>query len=218
MICQCQSENRSLIDLRNKQLIDRDMKIIVKEVLFNKQCTRLWLDGNRLTSIGASVLSSALNNNNTLERLYLYGNSISDIGLKYLCKTLSMHNKTLKILGLQQNQITDLGAEHLSQMLKLNKSLTALWLDQNDISDKGVKFLSNALQYSNSSLQYIDLSRSRLITDVSVGYIEDIIKFNKTITEISLYDCNLSRTAKDKLKIAIKSRKTVSIYLNSWNE
>jgi Ran GTPase-activating protein (RanGAP) involved in mRNA processing and transport len=181
------------------------MKIIVEKCLINKQCKRLWLSGNKITSIGASILASALNYNTSLERLYLHGNSISDIGVKYISKTLSFNNKTLKILGLQQNHITDLGAEHLAQMMKVNKTLTGLWLDNNQISDKGIKLISNALHNPYSAIEYID-------------YIIDIIKFNKSITEISLYDCTLSKTAKDKLKKASKLKKNFIIYLNSWNE
>jgi len=218
MIIQSQSENRSLVNLRYKQLIDRDMKIVVQQVFLNRQCTRLWLDGNRITSVGASILASALNSNNTLERLYLYGNSISDIGVKYLSRALSNNNKTLQILGLQLNQITDLGIEHLSQMIQINKTLTGLWLENNHITDKGIRILSNALKNLNSFLQYIDLSKNRLITDLSVDYIIDIIKFNKSINEISLYDCSLSEIGKEKIKKAAKSKKNFSIYLNSWNE
>jgi Ran GTPase-activating protein (RanGAP) involved in mRNA processing and transport len=184
----------------------------------NKQCQRLWLNGNRITAIGASILASALHENNTLERLYLADNKIADRGIKYLSKVLSTNNNTLKILALQQNGITDLGVEFLCQMIQTNKTLISIWLDNNNISDKGVKLISNALQFHNSTLQFIDLSKNISITDVSLDYIIDIIKHNRSLTELSIYDCNLSRSAKDKLRKAAKLKKTFSISLNTWNE
>lgn len=194
------------------------MKIIIQELFIKKQFTRLWLDGNHLTSFGASILASALNFNTSLERLYLYGNSISDIGIKYLSKTLSNSNKTLKILGLQQNQITDLGIEHLSQMIQLNKTLTSLSLDFNLITDKGIKILTNALINSNSSLQFISFSNNKFITDVSQDYFINLIQLSKSINEISLHHCSLSKLTKEKIKKIAKLKKNFSIYLNNWNE
>jgi Ran GTPase-activating protein (RanGAP) involved in mRNA processing and transport len=211
-------QNGSLVDLRNKQLIDRDLKIIIQEIFIKKQFTRLWLDGNHLTPIGASILSSALINNNTLERLYLSGNSISDIGIKYLSKALSNSNKTLKILGLQQNQITDLGIEHLSQMIEKNTTLISLSLDFNLFTDKGVKILINSLINSKSSIQFIGLSNNKFITDVSCDYLINLIQFNPTINEICLYHCSLSKSTKEKIRKISRLKKNFSIYLNNWNE
>ena len=212
------SENNSFIDLRNKGLIDRDMKIIVEEILMKKQIKRLWLNENQFTHIGASILSSALNLNHHLERLYLYGNSISDIGLKYISKSLSNSNKTLKILDLQKNEITDLGIQYLSSMIYHNKTLTSLSLDSNLFTDKSIKALSNSLINSNSSIEYLGLSNNLFLTDLSFEYLSNLIKLSKSINEITLYHCSFSKLIKEKLKKLSKEKKHFSIYLNNWNE
>jgi len=103
-------------------------------------------------------------------------------------------------------------------MILLNKTLNAIWLDNNFISDKGIQLLSNSLINSNSSIEYIGLSNNKLINDLSFDYFINIIKFNKSINEISLYDCNLSILTKDKIKNASKLRTNFIIYLNTWNE
>ncbi len=211
-------QNGSLVNLRNKQITDQDLKIIIQEIFIKKQFTRLWLDGNYLTPIGASILSSALSYNHTLERLYLSANLISDIGVKYLSKALSNSNKTLKVLGLQQNHITDLGIEHLAHMIEKNTTLLSLSLDFNLFTDKGMKILTNSLIHSNSSIQYLGLSNNQFITDASFDYLQNLIQFNRTINEISLYHCSLTKSTKDKIKKISRSKKHFEIYLTNWNE
>lgn len=212
------NENNSFIDLRNRGLIDRDMKIIVEEILVKKSIKRLWLNENQFTHIGASILSSALAFNHHLERLYLYGNSIADIGVKYLSKSLLNSNKTLKILDLQKNGITDLGIQYLCSMIHHNKTLTSLSLDWNLFTDKSMKVLSNSLINSNSSIEYLGLSNNQFLTDLSFDHLANLIKLSKTINEMTLYHCSFSKSIKEKLKKLSKEKKNFSIYLNNWNE
>ncbi|CAF4427979.1 unnamed protein product, partial [Adineta steineri] len=88
-----QYNDRSLMDLRRQELTDQDMKIVVQNIQINTQCERLWLDYNKITSIGLSILANGLNNNNnTLQQLSLSNNAISDDGIHSLVKSLATHN------------------------------------------------------------------------------------------------------------------------------
>ena len=194
------------------------MKVIVEQILVEKQITRLWLDSNQFTPLGASILATALSFNIYLERLYLNDNFISDIGLKYLSKALSNSNKTLKILDLQKNQITDLGIEHLSEIIRKNSTLKSLSLDWNLFTDKSMKILSNAFSNCNSSIEYLGLSNNQFITDLSYDYLVHLIQMNKSINEISLHHCQLSKSFKEKIRKICKDKKNLSIFLNNWNE
>jgi hypothetical protein len=167
---------RSQIDLRGQNLIDEDMKIIIEKAIINKKCSELHLQNNKITSNGALIIASGLQNNITLQKLWLDSNNISDIGVHSLTKILSENNSSLKMLGLNSNNITDEGARHLAEMLKINKTLTFLRLTQNSITDQGVQYLANA---HNNILESIDLSSNTFITDLSIDYLVQMIIRNQ---------------------------------------
>jgi len=66
---------------------------------------------------------------------------------------------TLTTLNLQNNLISDNGAQALSEALKINSSLTTLNLKSNLIGDSGAQTLAQALK-SNSSPTTLDLRRN----------------------------------------------------------
>ena len=211
-----QSQMDSMIDLENQELTDYDMDTIVKEVIKKGQCNKLWLPGNKITFVGASILAAGLQNNSTLERLFLYSNFLTDKGVKSLSTSLAMNNNVLKILNLQETEITDCGAEYLADMLKQNTMLTVLWLSKNKISDSGVHRLANSLAHYNHTLECLDLSKNR-ITDSSVDALQDMIRHNQSLDELSLYDCNLSRVGKETLKKTARTKKEFKIFVNNWD-
>ncbi|CAM4819388.1 unnamed protein product [Rotaria magnacalcarata] len=190
LIAQCSP--RARIDLCSKQLEDEDIEIVVNEAIINKRCAWLELGGNKITHIGVSILADALLDNNALLTLNLYRNCVSDIGVKYLVKTLSSNNHTLKELSLSQNGITDTGVEYIVNMLKTNRTLIQLWLNGNDISDRGVRLLAKVLGNENSTLKELYLSSNKSITDSSIDPLWDMIKRHQPLKKLYICDCNLS--------------------------
>jgi len=197
----------SSICLDEMELIDQDMIIVVKQAINNKQCKFLSLQSNKITSIGASIIAEALNNNNTLETLYLGNNYISDNGIDSLVNILSTHNNTLKTLVLQKNRITDKGAKRLAQMLEVNQTLIWLYLGENEISDEGVRILSKAIENQNNTLEMLVLSSNKLLTDFSVDYLLQMIKYNQSLKKLWIDDCNLSEAGKQRLNKIQQSKK-----------
>jgi hypothetical protein len=55
-----QCDDRSTVDLREQNVNDEDMEIVVKEAVINKQCKKLELSNNQITSVGASIIAKAL--------------------------------------------------------------------------------------------------------------------------------------------------------------
>jgi Ran GTPase-activating protein (RanGAP) involved in mRNA processing and transport len=208
----------SMIDLGFQQLTDWDMNSIIQQVIINKQCTKLWLPGNTITSAGASILASGLSNTNRLERLYLSGNCLSDKGVKFLADELVNNKQTLKILNLQDNAITDLGVEYLSDMLTKNTALISLSLDKNRISDVGVRLMACTLEKYNNTLEHLDLSANNGITDMIVPILYQMIKCNRSLNELSIHSCNLSRKGKEQLRKATAIKQNLNVYVNSWTE
>ncbi len=202
-----QSYIHSSICLDEMELIDQDMEIVVKHAINNEQCKFLSLQSNKITSIGATILAEALNNNNTLEALYLGNNYISDDGIDSLVNILSNHNNTLKILVLQKNRITDKGVRYLSQMLEVNQTLIWLYLGENEISDEGIRILSKVIENQNNTLEMLVLSSNKLLTDLSIDYLLQMIKHNQSLKKLWIDNCNLSQTGKQKLDEIQQSKK-----------
>jgi Ran GTPase-activating protein (RanGAP) involved in mRNA processing and transport len=153
-----------------------------------------------ITSHGVSIIALGLQNNTTLQKLWLDVNRVSDIGVDSLTKILSQNNSTLKMLGLNSNGITDEGARCLAEMLKTNKILTFLRLSHNSISDQGIELLADALTHHNNSLESIDISSNKLVTDLSIDYLVQMIMRNQRLSSLSLPDCGLSENGKQRFR------------------
>jgi Ran GTPase-activating protein (RanGAP) involved in mRNA processing and transport len=205
LIEQCKS--RSEVNLKEKNLNDEDMKIVVKEAIINKQCKILDLRRNRITSVGASIIAEALNNNTTLERLNLSRNSLCDKGVHSLTKTLSLNNSKIQLLDLQSTGITDEGVGYLAEMLKTNTTLGYLALGWNEISDLGVQRLANVLTHHNTTLKALYINTNKLVSDSSVDALAKMLKQNRTLKCLKIEDCNLSEKGKEKLRQIAQSKK-----------
>ncbi|CAF3375013.1 unnamed protein product [Rotaria socialis] len=206
-ISKCHS--RTTVDLSKQQLLDRDLKTVVKQALTEKECTRLDIGYNSITSVGASIVADALKQNTTLEELNFHNNCVSDLGVHSLAKVLSSNTSIVKSLELGSNGITDKGAEHLAEMLKTNRSITWLAL----AGDRGVRLLANTVNHQNSNLLILSLHVNKSISDASVDAIIDILQHNRSLKKLWMQDCNISEDGKMKLREAAKSKQNFSLYM-----
>jgi len=205
LIKQCQSQSE--VNLMALNLNDEDMKIIVKDAVINKQCKQLYLQYNKITSVGASIIANALNNNATLEDLYLTDNRLCVKGVRSLMTILSLNNSTLSLLDLQDTSITDEGAMYVAEMLKTNTRLCRLLLGNNEISNRGVERLSEALSYHNNTLISLNLTNNKLISELGIESLIKILKHNQTLIYLYIEECDLSEKGKDKLRQIARTKK-----------
>ncbi|CAF1415551.1 unnamed protein product [Rotaria sp. Silwood1] len=194
------------INLNQQNLTDQNMDIIVQQAIINKQCKKLSLENNIITSQGAITIANSLNNNITLEALMLYHNNLSDLGVRHLSKVLSTNNSNLKILGIGSNNITDNGIQYLAQMLKKNQSLIVLGLVFNEITDQGVRLLTDVLTHGNQTLQVLHLSKNKSISNSSFESLNYMLKRNHSLRELWMQNCNLSDNIKQSLRQIIRSK------------
>jgi len=176
-----QCEYNSRINLYQLNLNDDDMNIVVKEGMIKKRCDQLWLEKNKITSVGVSIIANALNNNTSLSWLSLSSNHVLDAGVRVLAKTLAFKGSTLNTLRLHSTGITDQGAKYLADMLKTNKTLIELGLSGNEIGDRGIQFLADALTYHNNTFKWLHLSKNKLVTDSSVHCLVQTSKQNRKL-------------------------------------
>lgn len=191
------------------------MSIIVQRAIIDKQCHSLYLTGNRISYQSLSILTHALYHNLLLKELDLSDNQISDRGAQILSDFLLSQRCTLQKLHLGSNGITDRGVEYLSKMLKVNHSLTHLMLCRNQISNSGVHLLSSALTVENRSLQVLSLSFNPLINDQSVESVIPMLKQNSTLQGLDLKCCNISEANNQRLRQIIQDRPQFQLYTNT---
>lgn len=181
--------------------------------MIQKECTRLDLGYNCITSRGASMLADALKHNTTLEELDFHNNRVSDVGAHSLAKVLALNISVVKALGLGSNGITDRGAEHLAEMLTTNRTITWLALAGNQIGDRGVQLLANTLANQNSTLLVLSLHVNKAISDTSVDAIIDMLQHNRSLKKLWMQDCNISEDGKAKLREVAKLKQNFSLYM-----
>lgn len=204
MIEQCQTN--SLINLIGEKLNDNDIELIMNKYLTNRKYQSLILWNNSLTSNSFIKLFSSLNINQTLTILSISHNNLSDQSIQYLSQSLSFNNSTLKKLILSSNQITDQGLLYLSDMLKSNETLIAIGLQDNQITDKSIEYFSEIIQVYNKVIEEISLYANKLITDLSIDFINNMIKNNQSLKTFWIWDCQLSKQSKYKLQQSIQDK------------
>jgi Ran GTPase-activating protein (RanGAP) involved in mRNA processing and transport len=172
------------------------------------------LDNNKITSVGVSVIAKALDGNTTLERLVLsYNDDIGDAGIHFLTQTLSLNSSPLLHLHLTKTGITDKGAECVAEMLKRNSTLRSLTLSMNNIGGGGVELLTNALSHHNSTLDSIDLSWNKLVSDRSVEFLVEMFKQNRSLSFLYISNCNLTEQGEDKLRQITQTKKNFHLFV-----
>eukprot|EP01012_Entosiphon_sulcatum_P064410 TRINITY_DN93226_c0_g1_i1.p1 TRINITY_DN93226_c0_g1~~TRINITY_DN93226_c0_g1_i1.p1 ORF type:complete len:1811 (-),score=349.29 TRINITY_DN93226_c0_g1_i1:23-5455(-) len=107
-----------------------------------------------------------------------------DISAQLLSEAL-LKNDRLTSLCLPNNQVTEVGAQYLANMLLVNSALRHLDLSANPVQD-GVKWLAEALK-TNSVLSSLVLSNTG-VTDEPALELAEMLTINETIVELDLRD------------------------------
>lgn len=146
-----------------------------------------------------------LRENTTLEELYLNVNDgIGDEGAKFIGSALE--NCSLKNLWLRDIDIGigDEGLKAIAAGMYNNKSLTILYLCDNDISDEGCKFIAKMI-CGNATLCTLELGHSNRITDSDAALLEHVLEHvNYAVEEINFSDydegfSNISQIQRDRI-------------------
>ena len=107
----------------------------------NRKLNTLILSENGICDIGAKAVSDLLlSNNMKLLHLDLQGNAITSTGASMIAKGVAK-NKFLLYLGLQWNKINNEGAKDLGASLTRNTALKAMFLIGNEITKEGARYI-----------------------------------------------------------------------------
>ncbi|XP_045425577.1 NACHT, LRR and PYD domains-containing protein 1 isoform X2 [Lemur catta] len=100
-----------------------------------------------LTAEGCKYLAFGLSTSQTLTELDLSFNALSDAGAEHLCQGLRLLSCRLRRLQLVSCGLTSSCCQDLASVLSTSPSLTELDLQQNDLGDLGVRLLCEGLRH-----------------------------------------------------------------------
>ncbi len=107
---------------------------------------------------------------------------------------------------LSSNQINDEGLCYLSDMFKSNQTITVFGLQDNQITDQSIEYFCKIIQFYNKTIEEISLYSNKLITDLSVDHINNMITNNNSLKTFWIWDCQLSKQGKHQLQQSIQTK------------
>jgi len=181
----------------------------------NSNLKKLDLGYNTIGPIGASSIGQMLRFTHSLEKLVLTGNEVGDDGVQALSEGLKESSNNadsrLHYLDLDWNDVTDVGAGHLAEVLLGNNSLKSLSLAHNSIGDRGAVAMADALP-SDLALQRLDLS-SNQIGDYGATYLAKVLCRPRCAVILLWEDNNLTSQGISRLDHVQVFRKSIASWL-----
>jgi Ran GTPase-activating protein (RanGAP) involved in mRNA processing and transport len=169
---------------------------------------------------------------------------LDDDSIKFVADALADSRSNVRWLNLSACHISDIGAEYLSEALRVNKTVETLNLDQNDFTNEGVRMLAEALHEVCSPLTWLRLNENKF-DDEGAWYLGEALRNNRTLTtlfvamnnigrngaldiadalrsnsalkQLQIGGCHINKTAKDQLRrswLRNKSRMSAKLRLN----
>ncbi|RUP46000.1 hypothetical protein BC936DRAFT_147470 [Jimgerdemannia flammicorona] len=204
----------TILDLSKNNMEEHGAQYI-SEALVAPQCLieRLNLSSNRFGIKGMSLLAIGLINNSTLRELNVSDNWLTDKGVFHLRDALVQSEHTgLKRLVLSENNITDSGADAVSQIVT-TVSLSFLVLSYNKISRRGAQRISEAIT-TGSALVSLNLEGNYIgpegARELGYGICNPLCR----LTTLNLSSTGLSDDGIDALAESLRIAESHLTYLN----
>ena len=165
----------------------------------------LGLGNNNITKEATNELALAINSNKLLENIWLYNTDLKSSSVLHSLSTIS----TLKVIHIENNQISEEAGEVLANVVLHNTGLRELYLSGN-ILGEGLLNVMKALQHV-TSLRILSLGNNYISKEVSTE-LALVIKSNKHLQKLWLYNSNIMPSAIE----ILQSLSTISTlkYLN----
>ena len=146
------------------------------------------LQNNKITEGAAEALACIISSNNGLEELYL-GNNQLQLGAIKVAHSLQK-NCSLKVLDLNNNNITEQVTYDLSIAIKNNVLLEKLWLSGNRLGSSTVMVVNPLKEIS--TLKELDLNNNLNGSKELASALASVIMRNKLIKRLALSENNLN--------------------------
>ncbi|AYV82115.1 MAG: hypothetical protein Homavirus8_8 [Homavirus sp.] len=153
-------------------------------------------------------LQDALTTNKSVDKLKIYCNDIDDIGAHYIANILSK-NHYLVTLHIHNNKIGDIGTQYIANSLKNNTTLKVLHMDSNYIGDIGIEALTKSLS-NNTTLEILHICDNPFL-DNSIDSIAIMIEKNTSLHRINMHENNISPSSVYKIMNSVLKNKTLYV-------
>jgi Ran GTPase-activating protein (RanGAP) involved in mRNA processing and transport len=161
-----------------------------------KGITSLWIDMNQISNNGVKRICQSIKDYKYLERISFGSAGLTDDCIDTMVECLSNHPKLLFLdlgmykstadMGLVTNNIGDLGAIKLCNLIKSTKTIKYMSIMMNGITETGLNAVAEAIQ-ENSSLIYFDYSQYGVeVNQQMQKNIKDKLKLNMTESDVKL--------------------------------
>ena len=145
----------TLIDIHQYSMGDSYAEAFSIGVCAVKDVETVNLKGNRLSDLGAATILNRLASKN-IKRIILSDNKLGTQSINCICHILTGLESSIKILELENTQLSEKSIKNLCMILSENKTLARLSLARNNISGSSANALKEMLKY-NHTLKYLDL-------------------------------------------------------------
>ena len=203
-------------NLERLHLANNDLKassILILQALRNTCRLHVFdLDDNYVTGEIGKDLASAIKNNSNLEQLYLANNDLKTSSILIL-QALKETSK-IKILNLNNNNMTGEAAEDLASVIKNNSNLEQLYLANNDLETSSILILQ-ALK-ETSKLKTLNLNSNNM-TGEAAEDLATVIKNNSNLEQLSLANNDLETSSILILQALKETSKVKILNLNNNN-
>ena len=163
-----------------------NIQFLIPTILERRTIKGLFINSSFLTRYDILSFSSQLSTNKSLKVLVLAQDSISDDGVAALAQSLQ-DNETLQYLVLNNNpDITSASAQPLAELLLTNKTLQYLCLHNISIDTDGVLILMESLNTKSRTLSGLWLDEQHKGRCSTLPYYEQIRNILNFCTEVAV--------------------------------
>ena len=207
-------ERVKVIDLENNN-VDEDASLELATALHsNNVLEQLWLRGNKLNTTGALYIFNSLEYVTTLQVLDLSYNNIGNESADGIASVID-NNPLMNQLWLDGNNLCSTGTIIICNALKKIRTLTILSLCNNGITDDAADELSVVITH-NVLLEDLLLSNNQLqYTGITI-IVESLSKLIK-LRKLDLFSNNISRQGASSLAIVLQNSTSLQDLFLSGN-
>ena len=212
-----QSGTLKVLDISENEIQTEGAVRIFKALKLKCSCLKkLILTNNGITKEAADEIGLALTTNSTLEVLGLSRNKLQSTGIVGIMYSLNNDNKTLKVLDVESNDITDSASGNIAATLANNTSLEDLNLSGNSLKTKGAIKILSALE-TNSTLKTLSMRDCDITYTEQAGhYITNALAGNSGLEKLLLCKNRLQTSGAIKIMQSLQKNSTLKV-INLWN-
>ena len=207
--------NKSLQVLRiggNKLMTDGIIKIC-RSISSISNLQILGINDNQITERAADAIAHAISSNTRLEQLHLDSNKLHT-GISKIATALTAIC-SLKVLDLDDNEISTAVTSKLAHAIMSNSSLEELRLRNNKLTTSGIITIAQALS-NISTLKILDVYNNQITEDAAEA-LSLVLLCNTGIEQLYLGDNNLQHQGADVASALCQIKTLVKLDLNNNN-